>query len=85
MSIWKRLWGKANAKPADVRRNIFFLQLRSGDPEQRRRAVLELGNSKDLAVVDPLIVALEDTNDDVRRGAAKALTICGSPDWHFIP
>jgi HEAT repeat protein len=48
-------------------------QLKSRDPQARRRAVKGLGKSRDPRAIDPLMVALNDKSYLVRKEAARAL------------
>jgi HEAT repeat protein len=48
-------------------------QLKSRNPQARRRAVKGLGKSRDPRAIDPLMVALNDKSYLVRKEAARAL------------
>lgn len=58
--------------PQDVLDNIDQLE-NATDASQRALAAARLGNADHGAAVPPLIAALEDEDDNVRRGAARAI------------
>ena len=65
--------------PPDVQANIDIL-LENSDPSQRALAASRLGNSGNPGVIESLIQALEDEDENVRRGAARAIGRIGIPD-----
>lgn len=55
-------------------------QLRSEDPDTRRRAAARLGEKKGRRALQPLTIALKDSEPSVRAVAAWALGQCGGPE-----
>jgi HEAT repeat protein len=54
-------------------------QLKSANPETRKRAVERLSESKDRRALDALVAILEDENPGVRKSAELALSRLGEP------